>query len=238
MKIKISIFLIYIFLAISCKREKSENEPIVLHQEQKEENVIAEGSGGGNKSSAINNDQSGITLNPSASDSSSNQNSKIMPEIAVNRNNLLYEQNKDIVTPEDFEIGQLLIFSGKPGEEAKNKSYRDFVNRFFYELRKDNIPSSMILQENLFFLTNIFDSYMEKGQIPDKIRIGKVIRIKDEDVRLNLRMFKGRNRTEGKIILLERNNSLKVKEFYGDLGILDEKYSRGNEKFEPEIYKF
>ncbi|MCL2480933.1 MAG: hypothetical protein FWF38_04425 [Spirochaetaceae bacterium] len=234
MKIKILrilIILIYILLAISCKREKD----AVLQQEEKDENIGTEHNVD-SKSNAKKNDGQAITLNPSESAVSSSQRTRTVPVIESN-NYLLYEQNMDIVTPEDFEIGPLLVFSNRIGDEVKNKKYLEFINKFFYELRTDTIPSSMISEENLFFLTNIFNSYIEKKQIPDNIRIGKVIRTKD-GLRLNLRMFKEKNRTEGEIILLETKNGFEVKEFYGDLGMLDVEYSRGDERFEPEIYKF
>ncbi len=245
MKIKIVIILLFILFAISCNREKNKDKPIVLQQKQKNETVLPEINNNNPPNPAekpvIESNDSPIELKPSAAAINpvpENQNNKTaLPESMINRHYLFYEQNKDIISPEDFEIGPLLVFSTKPETEAQNKVYRDFINRFFNELRKGNIPSSMISQENLFFLTNVFDSYIEKKQIPDNIRIGKAIRNNDT-LRLNLRMFKGKNRTEGEIILIELNKSLKIKEFYGDLGILDVEYNKNNEKFEPEIYKF
>jgi len=228
--ITLLIVLTFIFLPISCKRAAK------AEQEQKDENISSEN----NTDSVVaekNNDKKPIKLNPSESAASSNQRTRTVPVSVESNNYLLYEQNMGIVTPEDFEIGPLLVFSNKAGDEANNKIYRDFINRFFNELRKDSTPSSMIFEENLFFLKNILDSYIEKKQIPDNIRIGKVISTKD-GLRFNLRMYKNQNRTEGGIILLETKNSFEVKEFYGDLGILDVEYNRSGEKFEPEVYKF
>jgi len=228
----ILIILIYIFLAISCKREKEAS----LQQEQKDENISTEYNKD-SKPDEKNNDKKPIAPNPSESMFSSNQKNRPAPARVESTHYLLCEQNIGIVTPEDFEIGSLLVISNKAGDEVKNKLYRDFINKFFNELRKDNIPSSIISEENHFFLKNIFDSYIEKEQIPDNIRIGRVIRTKD-GLRLNLRMYKDNNRTEGSILLLETKDGFEVKEFYGDLGMLDVEYSRGDEKFEPEIYKF
>ena len=232
--IKILIIIAYIFLVISCKREKE----TVLHQEEKadisSEYSSKNSENSDSKSNEKSNDDQAITLASAESPQQASQRNRI---IVGSNYHLLYEQNIDIVTPEDFEIGPLIVFSTKAGDEAQNKAYRDFINRFFYELRKENIPSAMIWDENIFFLTNIFTSYIEKKQIPDTIRIGKVITTKD-GLRLNLRMFKGKNRTEGEIILLKTKKSFQVKEFYGDLGMLDVEYTKSNEKFEPEIYKF
>ena len=233
MKIKIVIILIYLFLAISCKRENDKDEPIVLYQEQESENIFIAEDNIDFNSAVENSDEAAITLNPLAS---ANQSTIIMPE-NIRPHFLLYEQDKDIVTPEDFEIGALLVFSTKFGDTANNKIYEEFINSFFNELRRGNIPSSLIMEENLFFLSNIFKSYIDRRQIPDSIRIGKVIHTR-EGLRLGLRMFKGHNRTEGKILLVETRNSFRIKDFYGDLEMLDVEYNRSDEKYEPEIYKF
>ena len=232
----IILILITLFLITACKREKDKDEPVVLQQEEKTEIIDTE-KNNDSEFNAKTIDENAITLNPSQSNSSQNTKSRTVPGAIESNNYLFYEQDKDIIIPEDFEIGQLLVYSDRTIDERQNKAYRDFINKFFSELRKQNIPESMIMDENLFFLTNIFNSYIEKELIPDNIRVGKVITTKD-GLRLNLRMYKGQNRTEGEIFLAEINNSYKVKEFYGDLGILDIEYDRSNEKFEPEIYKF
>ena len=224
--VKILIIAAYIFLAVSCKREKD----TVLQQEEKAESNA--------EYSAPKPDEKITEQAETPSSQESMPVSSHRTRTVVGSNNyLLYEQKTDIVTPEDFEIGPLLVFSTKEGEEAKNKEYRDFIYRFFNEIRKGNIPTSMIWDENVFFLSNIFGSYIEKKQIPDTIRIGRVISTKD-GFRLNLRFFKGQNRTEGEILLIKTKKSFLVKECYGDLGLLDVEYTRGEEKFEPETYKF
>ena len=224
--VKILIIAAYILFIASCKREKD----TVLQQEEKAENS----SEYSEPKSDEKTDEQAVTLNTSESAPVTSHRTRT---VVGSNHYLLYEQNTDFVTPEDFEIGPLLVFSTKAGDEAQNKAYRDFINRFFNEIRKGNIPTSMMWDENVFFLSNIFGSYIEKKQIPDTIRIGRVISTKD-GLRLNLRFFKGQNRTEGEIILLKTKNSFQVKEFYGDLGMLDVEYIRSDEKFEPEFYKF
>ncbi|MCL2295001.1 MAG: hypothetical protein FWC36_09080 [Spirochaetes bacterium] len=230
MKKNIVIIIIFIFLIISCKREREGDESLVLYQEQRAENIIAEDI----RISNISNDNNqAVTLNPVASEI---QRSRVVP-VNVGNHNLLREQNRGIVTPEDFEIGPLLVSSNRIDEEIQNKLYKEFINNFFTELREHNIPASMILSESLFFLTNIFNFYIEREQIPDNIRIGRVFRTPD-GLKLNLRMFKGNNRTEGQIVLVETDNGLRVRRFHGDLGMLDVEYTGRNEKFEPEFFRF
>ena len=226
---KILIILIYIFLLISCRREKDKDEPIVLHQD---ENIGREYN---SSVSAANNNEQLIVLTPLEPAESLTPRTRAVPVSA--NHSLLHEQNMGMVTPEDFEIGQLLVFWDKIEDKIQNNVYRNFINRFFNELRQGYMPVAMVSQENLFFLTTIFNSYIDKNQIPDNIRIGRGVHTRD-GLRLNLRMFKGQNRTSGEIILIETNAGLRIREFYGDLGMLDVEYIRTNEKFEPEYYKF
>ena len=226
---KILIILIYIFLLVSCRREKDNDEPIVLLQD---ESISSEYNG---SVSGTSNNEQPIVLTPLEPAESLTPRTRAVPVSA--NHSLLHEQNMGMVTPEDFEIGPLLVFLDKIEEKIKNNVYREFINDFFNELKEGYVPIGMLSQENLFFLTSIFNSYIERNQIPDNIRIGKVVHIRD-GLRLNLRMFKGQNRTGGEIILVETEAGLKIREFYGDLGILDVEYIRANERFEPEYYRF
>ncbi|MCL2792393.1 MAG: hypothetical protein FWD87_04810 [Spirochaetaceae bacterium] len=224
-------------MAISCRRERDADEPIILYQEQASENINREYNRD-SESSATDNEGQVIALTPLPSADPSTPPAPRSRTVPVSANHsLLREQNKDIITPEDFEIGPLLVFSNRAGDEAQNNVYREFVNRFFNELRQGRVPSGMIAQDSLFFLTTILNSYIERNQIPDNVRVGRVVHTRDA-LRLNLRMFKAQNRTEGQIILIETDQGLRVREFYGDLGILDVEYIRRNERFEPEYFRF
>ncbi len=160
---------------------------------------------------------------------------------AVNyRHNLICEMGGPVITPEDFEIGPLMVYSDLAtinGAANPEKEYFMFIDRFFSQLASGSVPSGMIDSGSLFFLKQIFQSYIEKEQLPDYVRIGKPVPAQDK-IRFNLRMFKGNNRTEGEIVLSGTGSSLKVKEFYGDLSLLDIDYVPAGEKYEPEVYRF
>jgi len=188
--------------------------------------------------SASETENSRIELKP-AQNSSAEQKIQTEPmsaEAINKRHNLLSEINTAVISPEDFEIG-LLLASHSAAEGSLEKKYTDFINRFFKELEQGNFASEMIYPDSRFFLKQVFESYMAGKQIPDNLRIGEAIRIQDS-LRFNLRLFKGSSRTEGEIIIVESENGLKIKEFYGDLAILEKTYTAAEKKYEPELYRF
>lgn len=166
--------------------------------------------------------------------------------------NLISDMGADFITPDDFEIGPLLVHNSPEksaeGETGQEESYALFIAKFFKELEKGIIAAEMIDRDNLQFLKQVFESSILLGQIPDNIRIGEAVRIpssvssagrgNSEIIRLNLRMFKGKNRTEGEVFLLEKEGSFRISSFNGDLSKLDIDYKEEEGKFEPEIYRF
>ncbi len=152
------------------------------------------------------------------------------------KSSLVSEIGSVFITPDDFEIGPLLVHDGED-------SYALFINNFFKELEKGKIARDMIDPKNIQFLTQVFESSIRSGHVPDNIRIGEAVRISgsssgSESIRLNLRLFKGNNRTEGEIFLIDQGGSFKISNFNGDLSRLDIEYAGNEGKFEPEIYRF
>ena len=187
--------------------------------------------------SPVQSGQERIGLEPAAGSSSSETvKLKASQESVKNIFNLVPEIGSDFITPDDFEIGPLLFHNGED-------SYARFINNFFEELEKGKIARDMIDPGNIQFLTQVFESSIRSGLIPDNIRIGEAVIISggssgSENIRLNLRLFKGNNRTEGEIFLIDRGGSFKITNFNGDLLKLDIEYADNEGKFEPEIYRF
>ena len=232
----ISIIMILISLT-GCGRNDKKN---IIEPAQAENTKLtgADTAPASEAASVSEKENSRIELKP-AQNSTAAQKAQTQPmsaEAIHKRHNLLSEINTAVITPEDFEIG-LLLAGHADAEGSLEKKYTDFINRFFKELEKGNLASEMIYPDSRFFLKQVFESYIAGKQIPDNLRIGEAIRIQDS-LRFNLRLYKGNSRTEGEIIIVESENGLKIKEFYGDLAILEKTYTAAEKKYEPELYRF
>ncbi len=151
---------------------------------------------------------------------------------SINKYFLLSEiPNKLDVFPEDYEIGAL--FTGM-NEFANIYS---LINNFFDALKSKNIKEDLIYKESRFYLTKIFNEYIKNNYIPEKLRTGPPL-VKGDIISVNLRFIKTTGKTEGKIIIIKKKNSLFIKDFKGDLSLLDSEQNTEKAKYEPEIYEF
>lgn len=238
--IMLILILFVLFSTFGCNRKnKAEKEEKAQSTEQaKEETTPAKAPVTATDAVLANSDTSEvasgkIALKQTIPSGDSTINSIVNPIQAAGKNNrLLAKISEKIATPEDFEIGSL-------HSSNENNEYELFIIQFFENMENGNFDSLKIDEENRFFLENVFNAYIDAGQIPDNIRIG--VGIKDADsssTRFNLRLYKGKNPTEGEISLIGSGESLQVKEFYGDLSLLDVEYDNVDKKYEPEVYSF
>ena len=133
--------------------------------------------------------------------------------------------------PSDFETGRLIENS------AENSRYISFIKSFFGTLEKGNPVDRYFREENRVFLVNVFRRYKEEDHIPDRVRIGSPVPV-NNSMHFNLRLFKGEGRAEARIVLTETDGYLLIRDFYGDLSVLDQKYEPEEGLFEPEKYSF
>lgn len=234
----IILILFVVFGIFGCNRKnKAEKEEKAQSTEQVKEEIIPAAATVTDAVTA-NSDTSEvasgkIALKQAIPSGDSTISSIVNPVQATGKNNkLLTKISEKIATPEDFEIGSL-------HSSNENNEYELFIIQFFENMKNGNFDSLKIDEENRFFLENVFNAYIVAGQIPDNIRIGVGIKEADSSsTRFNLRLYKGKNPTEGEISLIGSGESLQVKEFYGDLSLLDVEYDNADKKYEPEVYSF
>ncbi len=153
-------------------------------------------------------------------------------ENMINNYFLLSElAGKELIEPEDFEIGSL--YAG----EKELEGPAELAESFFRKLGEGIVEKEVIVSDNRFFLGKIFEDYVRNKCIPDSVRIGKPV-IKGKTATVSLRFRKKSGKTEGEVIIIKENNNWFISSFRGDLSLLDSETDQDKGKFEPEIYKF
>lgn len=228
------IIIVFLSLPVSCRRSAGQERPQESPEANAAEKLIeparaagsVQGQGGSGEK---------ITAETTSVKETGEQ-GRSMPEGSiVKKHNLISAFSHAVVTPEDFEIGPLLPFENS--STGINTEYRQFITSFFDSFKNRNIAENMITEENRFFLGKVFESYMEKDLIPDRIRIGKPV-LQNDSLRFNIRAFMGSNSAEGEIVLVSTPAGLKIRDFNCDLLLLEKEQEEMGKRFEPETYRF
>ena len=144
------------------------------------------------------------------------------------RESMLVMRNSPAILPEDFAIGALatLMDGGEPAR----------VTRGFIEgLSIGIIDANFVHQDRLAFLRRSLSYYLDRGDTPRYVRIGRFEGFEGTGLKAGLRIFGSSGRTECEIYLSRDSGSWRVYDFQGDLSLLGAPYAGPEGRFEPSF---
>ncbi len=148
----------------------------------------------------------------------------------------LYTQNpQQRLVAQDFKIGPLQdMLADQYDKISAVSTVREFLNA----LSKKTVKQELI-QENM--RTEIMRSLqypLKQGLVPETYRIGKAIPESNQELSVNVRLYKGQNSTEGEIYLAKNQDTWIITDFQVGLTLLAEKQTKETEPFSPSSYKW
>jgi hypothetical protein len=139
------------------------------------------------------------------------------------------------IVPRDFKIGPLQdVLTGQLNKIKAATTVKEFLTA----LGKKTIRRELIKPDMQTELERSLSYPLKQGLVPDDFRIGQAIEDKDQEMSVNVRLFKGKNTAEGEIYLVKNKDQWLIDDLQIGLTLLAEKPSKSTEPFSPSSYKW
>ena len=139
------------------------------------------------------------------------------------------------IVVEDFKIGPLQDFLIGQYDRVQAAFV---VNDFFKSLKNKEILQELIKPEMRTEIKRSLSYSLKHGLLPENFRIGKILPETNDEISVNVRIFKGNSMTEGEIYLVNDNGVWMIIDIQIGFTLLAEKYNKDTEPFSPSSYKW
>lgn len=136
---------------------------------------------------------------------------------------------------QDFKIGPLQDTLLAPLEFVKASAV---VGRFFASLMKKEPDYGLVGEKSRRQLEAVVSYPLSQGYIPEKYRLGKMSFEAQDEIRANIRLFKGDAVTEGEIYLEKSGEDWLISDLQVGFTLLNRAYRKSSEPFMPGGYDF
>ncbi|MBN1523965.1 MAG: hypothetical protein JW904_05765 [Spirochaetales bacterium] len=139
------------------------------------------------------------------------------------------------VNAKDFQIG---LLQDSFSDSREYLAVYRVAKSFFTALEKKEIPEDLFLPSVFKPLSVSLKHPLEQGYLPERVRFGKSTFVGENEVRMNVRMYKGQGVTIGEIYLTKEEAKWKISDLQLGFGLLNEKYEKSREPYVPSQYNF
>jgi hypothetical protein len=136
---------------------------------------------------------------------------------------------------QDFKIGPLQdMLAGQYDKINAVVTVRDFLN----SLSKKKVKQELIKEDMRTEITRSLQYPIQQGLVPETYRIGRAFLNDNQELSVNVRLFKGQSVTEGEIYLVKNKDEWVITDLQVGLTLLAEKPTKDTEPFSPSSYKW
>lgn len=113
------------------------------------------------------------------------------------------------------------------------------LKKFLDSLTKKQIEKDLLLSEMSEELERFFIYQIEREYLPTEYRIGKAYIDENQEIRINLRLFREtQGVSEGEVYLKKENGHWLISDIQISFSLLTEKYTKDNQTFMPSSYNW
>ncbi len=137
--------------------------------------------------------------------------------------------------PEDFTIGPL-----QDGVSATRNYLRALatIRGFLDSLGKKKVDYELVVPAVKDEIKSVVSYPLSQGYVPERYRIGKIAFESDDELRADIRMYKGDGVTTGEIYLKKIEDKWLVSDLQAGFTLLAKKYEKPKQPFVPGSYRF
>jgi hypothetical protein len=155
---------------------------------------------------------------------------------AVSDTTALFALNpQERLVAQDFKIGSLQdMLAGR----YENINAVSIIREFLNSLEKKKVKQELIKEDMRTEITRSLQYPINQGLVPETYRIGKAVMDNNQELSVNVRLFKGQSSTEGEIYMAKIKDAWVITDFQVGLTLLAEKQPKDTEPFSPSSYKW
>jgi hypothetical protein len=227
------ITITFIFLLCQCTKEEPaaqdlKTQPAVKDGQKPKDQINAPVSPQGKMNAGKDNV---IMLAPSPDA----QKKTPQPRVVTSETGLFAYFPQQRLMAEDFKIGPLQDNIATPEDFKKA---HDCVTKFLESVMKKEPDYSLVAANARDQLKAAISYPLQQGYVPQDFRIGKMAFEGENEIRANIRLFRGDAITEGEIYIMKTDEAWYVNDLQVGFTLLAQKYEKPKEPFMPGSYQF